>query len=125
MLGDAPLAPTIPVTDLDKAKEFYVDKLGLKLQMEDPAGGLLLEAGDGTKLYVYKRAPSKADHTLASFTVKDIYKTVDELNAKGIKMEHYGEPFNTDDKGVAKFGETMKGAWFKDPDGNILSLDQM
>lgn len=125
MLSDAPITTTIRVTNLDEARKFYVDTLGLKVIRDETAEeGLHLEAGKGTKLYIYAGAPAPAQHTLASFTVSDIEKVVDDLTAKGVNFEHYGEgPMKTDDKGIASFGE-MKAAWFKDPDGHFLSLDQ-
>jgi catechol 2,3-dioxygenase-like lactoylglutathione lyase family enzyme len=125
MLGNSPVAPTIPVTDIGKAHEFYVGTLGLKEIMKDEAGGLMLAAGGGSMIYVYERGASKADHTLASFKVDDIDQAIDELASKGVTMEHYDEGLlKTDDKGVAVMGDT-KGAWFKDPFGNILAITQM
>jgi hypothetical protein len=58
---------------------------------------------------------------LAGWTVDDVEGTVDELIAKGVTFEQYGEPFNTDAKGIARLeGDAI--AWFKDPDGNILAI---
>lgn len=126
MLNEFPVCPSIPVTDIERAVDFYQNKLGLTkrdVEMEEEA--VMFEAGKGTVLYLYKRGPSKADHTLASFAVDDIEKVVDELTAKGVSFEHYDmEYIKTDEKGIATMGET-KSAWFKDPDGNILGLAQM
>jgi len=125
MLGDKPVAPTIPVTDLAKAKAFYQGKLGLSLEKEMPAG-ITFKAGGNTYLYLYKRGQSTADHTLASFLVEDIEAAVNELSAKGIVFEQYDFPgFKTNEKGIAVMGdEGEKGAWFKDPDGNILAIGE-
>ena len=125
MLTNAPIAPTIPVTDLQKAKDFYTQKLGLVLEKEMPAG-ITFKAGNGTKLYIYKRGPSKADHTLASFLVTDVEAAVDELTQKGIVFEQYDFPgLKTNKKGIAVMSdEGEMGAWFKDPDGNILAVGQ-
>ena len=124
MLANAPIAPTIPVTDLAKAREFYEGKLGLNVKQEDEGEGLLLEAGKGSMLYLYKRPPAPSQHTLASFHVQDIDAEMDELIAKGVEFEHYDMPgLKTDEKGIAVMG-TMRGSWFKDPDGNILALDE-
>ena len=127
MLGDSRVTPTIAVTDLERAKDFYENKLGLKLDssMSD-MDGVLYNAGEGTNLYIYVRpnAP-KADHTLASFKVNNIEEAINELSPKGVVFEHYDMPgLKTDNKGVATIGPA-KSAWFKDPDGNILSLLQV
>ena len=125
MLTSAPIAPTIPVTDLAKAKEFYHGKLGFAIVKELP-GGITFQAGENTKFNVYKRGPSKADHTLAAFLVKDVEAVVDELIKQGIVFEQYDFPgLKTNEKGIAELPEEgEKGAWFKDPDGNILAVGQ-
>jgi catechol 2,3-dioxygenase-like lactoylglutathione lyase family enzyme len=124
MLAKAPIAPTIPVTDLEKSREFYEGKLGLAVKQQDGEDGLLLEAGEGSMLYLYKRPPAPSEHTLASFHVQDLDKEMDDLIAKGVKFEHYDLPYlKTDEKGIAVMGD-MRGAWFKDPDGNTLALDE-
>lgn len=126
MLGNFRVTATIPVTDIDKAKDFYINKLGLKEnpKMKD-TDGILLNAGDGTDLYIYQRGQSKADHTLATFKVNDIETLISELFEKGISFEHYDLPngLKTNEKGIATMG-SVKSAWFKDPDGNILALIQ-
>ena len=83
-------------------------------------------AGGGTELYIYQRGPSKADHTLAAFEVPDIEAAIDEMTQKGIKFEQYDFPgLKTNEKGIAiSEGEEEKGAWFKDPDGNILAISE-
>lgn len=124
MLIDSPVVPTIPVTDIDRAIDFYENKLGLKQNsMQVEKDGALFDAGGGTMLYLYERGVSKADHTLASFSVDDVEKIVDELSEKGVVFEQYDMPngMKTDAKGIARMGN-MKSAWFKDPDGNILAV---
>lgn len=129
MLNNAPVTPTIAVTDLKRAKEFYEGHLGLTedSSMSDD-NGVLYNAGAGSKLYIYSRpnAPT-ADHTQVSFKVDNIETTVDELSGKGVTFEHYSIPemgLKTNEKGIAEMGK-VKSAWFKDPDGNILSLLQV
>ena len=124
MLTDATVHPTLPVVDLERARKFYEGKLGLKVIRTDPSPGAVLQAGEDTKLYIYQRAATKADHTAASFTVKDVEATVEELRAKGVVFEYIDLPgFKTID-GIATMGE-MKGAWFKDTEGNILAVTDM
>lgn len=126
MLNNAPLYPTIPITDLERSIDFYQNKLGLKrveIEMEDDSA--MFETGKGTKIYLYKRAPSKADHTLASFEVDDLEEVMDQLEEKGVEFERYDLPnLKTDEKGVMEMGDA-KAAWFKDPDGNIFGIVQV
>jgi len=124
MLKSAPVMPTLPTTDIKRSKDFYVEKLGLTVK-DETDGAISFNAGDGTTLYVYKRPPSVAEHTLASFNVEDLEATVDELSEKGIEFEQYDfEELKTNEKGIADSDDYGKAAWFKDPDGNILSIDQ-
>lgn len=128
MLTNAPVTATLRVIDLEKAKDFYMNKLGLKLMEKGKdTGDLIFEAGEGTKLYIYQGPPSKAENTQAGFSIEDIEKEVDELSAKGVVFEHYDMPeigLKTNEKGIATTGDS-KAAWFKDPSGNILSINQM
>lgn len=123
MLTNSPVTPTVPVTGIEVAKDFYTNKLGLKVNSMPEKDGILFDAGNGTQLFIYKRGPSKADHTLASFSVENVEATVDELSQKGVVFEQYDMPngIKTDAKGIARMGETT-AAWFKDPDGNIFSV---
>jgi len=124
-LADAPVNANIPVLDMDRAKKFYQEKLGLKPFAEEIPGGVGFEAGKGTMLFLYQRGPSKAEHTLASWMVDDLAAEMKALRDKGITFEEYNIPemgIKTDN-GVATWGD-MKSAWFKDSEGNILSLAQ-
>ena len=129
MLNNSPVNPTIAVTDLKRAKDFYGGKLGLTedSSMTDEMG-VLYNAGAGSKLYIYSRPnPPTADHTQVSFKVDNIEASVDELSGKGVSFEHYDIPgmgLKTNEKGIATMGK-VKSAWFKDPDGNILSVLQV
>jgi catechol 2,3-dioxygenase-like lactoylglutathione lyase family enzyme len=124
MLANAKIHPTLPVVDLKRAQKFYEEKLGLKIVKSDPSPGVLLQAGDGTMLYIYQRAATKADHTAASFSVKDVEAEVKELKAKGVVFEDVDQPdFKTVD-GIFTMGE-MKAAWFKDTEGNTLAVTNM
>ncbi len=124
MLTNSPVHATLPVIDLERAKRFYEEKLGLKVIRTDPSPGALLRAGDGTQLHIYQRAATKADHTAASFTVADVEATVKELKALGIMFENIDTPSLRTVDGIATMGE-MKGAWFKDTEGNILAVTNM
>jgi predicted enzyme related to lactoylglutathione lyase len=126
MLSNAPIHPTLPAVDLGRAKKFYVETLGLKVVREDPSPGAILQAGEGTTVYIYQRGATKADHTVASFTVDDVAAAVDGLKAKGVVFEEYDIPemgLKTIN-GIASMGD-MKIAFFKDSEGNILGLGNM
>ena len=120
MLGKSDATPMLAVKDLDRARKFYEDKLGLK-EVDDFGQGFLLKSGD-TKLNVYRSefaGTNKA--TAVTFDVDDIEEEVRGLKEKGIFFEKYDLEGLTP-KGDIYEGEGMKTAWFKDPDGNIVSL---
>ncbi|MCI0679844.1 VOC family protein [bacterium] len=124
MLQNFKVWATVPATDIHRAVEFYTETLGLsKVSLNDEMKHAIVEAGDGTKIEIYERAPSKADHTLATFEVKDIEKEVKSLAEKGIAMEQYdmGEIKTVD--GIATVG-SERAAWFKDSEGNILCIHE-
>ncbi|MFH1031416.1 MAG: VOC family protein [Chloroflexota bacterium] len=126
MLYSASVRATLPVVDIKRAKKFYQEKLGLKVVKEDPSPGAFLQCRDGSSIYLYQRGATKADHTVANFTVKDVEAEVKDLKAKGMKFEEYDIPgmgIKTVN-GIATMGE-YKGAWFKDTEGNILSVSNM
>jgi catechol 2,3-dioxygenase-like lactoylglutathione lyase family enzyme len=107
------------VDDVEKAKKFYGETLGLDVKVDN--GMLELHIAGGTDILVYP----KPDHTPATFTVlnfpvDDIDEAVDELTNAGVRFERY-EGFEQDEKGVFR-NEGPNIAWFKDPAGNILSV---
>jgi catechol 2,3-dioxygenase-like lactoylglutathione lyase family enzyme len=124
MLGSAPVVTNVPVVDLQRAKAFYTEKLGLKEAMSAP-DGIFLDAGQGTKLFLYQRAATKADHTVASFKVDDVLSVVTALKAKGVTFESYdmGE-IKTGADNIARVGD-LQASWFKDTEGNILCVANM
>ena len=122
MLGKADATPMIAVKDLDRARRFYEDKLGLETKDEWGGEGVTMKSGD-TVISVYRSefaGTNKA--TSLTFEVDDVEKEVSELKDKGIFFEKYDLP-GLQPKGDLYVGEGgFKTAWFKDPDGNILSL---
>jgi len=122
MLGSSKLLATIPGVDIKRAEEFYTRVLGLSVAGKPLEGVLLLEAGAGTQIMVYEREATKAEHTAATFEVKDLERVVDDLAAKGVQFEQYDfDDFKTDERGIAEM-EGARMAWLKDPEGNILGL---
>ena len=124
MLGHSAIRPTIPVTDLERAKKFYVEVLGLQPLSVNMQGMALLSAGSGTQVELYQRAQTKADHTVATFEVDSIDAVVQNLRDKGVRFEEYDMPEIKTQNGIATLGP-VKAAWFKDPDQNILCIHQV
>jgi catechol 2,3-dioxygenase-like lactoylglutathione lyase family enzyme len=121
MFKDTKAFSGFAVDDVQKAREFYGDTLGLKTSEE--YGLLTLHiAGDRPTLVYPKPNHTPADYTILNFPVDDIDKAVDELTARGVRFEKY-EGFDQDEKGIAR-GEGPYIAWFRDPAGNVLSVLQ-
>ncbi len=122
VLGSSKVVATIPVTDLDRARSFYTNTLGLTALWDNPAS-VRFGCGDGTELSIFRRGPSTADHTLAHFDVSDIAATIHELEDRGVAFIDYPDgPLQTTNH-VATLGPAQ-AAWFHDPDGNTLGLRQ-
>ncbi len=111
------------VNEIQKAKEFYSQTLGLEVSEDQEMGGLLnLHITGGTEILIYpKPNHTPATFTILNFPVKDIEEAVDELTKRGVRFEQYEGALKTDEKGIYR-GGGPKIAWFKDPAGNILSV---
>jgi len=121
MLGKADFTPMIAVKDLDRAKQFYTETLGLKPTGEENSEVFMLKSGD-TTLSVYRSEFAGTNKATAlTFDVDDIKSEVSELKGRGVTFEHYDLDGLRQD-GDIYTAEGMKTAWFKDPDGNILSM---
>jgi len=112
------------VDDIAKAREFYGETLGLRVDVLDEEHGLLrLDlAGDRETLVYQKPDFTPATYTILNFEVDDIDEAVDGLSGRGVTFERY-EGFEQDEKGISR-GNGPNIAWFKDPAGNILSVLQ-
>lgn len=124
MMNTAQTFSSFSTDDLDKAKTFYTDVLGLDVE-EHPGMGLMLELPHGAQAFIYPKPDHEpATFTILNFAVNDIDAAVDALAARGIRFERY-EGFDQDEKGIARSPSPEHGpsiAWFKDPAGNILSV---
>ena len=125
MLKNAPFYAGFAVDDLDRAKEFYGQTLGVFDVAEVGTGLLSLRAANGYAVLIYiKPGHQPAAHTILNFPVDDIEAAVDGLAARGVQFERYeGTEIETDEKGIFRGGGPLI-AWFKDPAGNVLSVIQ-
>ena len=122
MIGTTMVVATVPVTDIERAKSFYGEALGLDLLWENPVSARF-RCGDSSELSIFKRPPVATEHTLAHFEVTDIEAVVRDLEAKGVAFIDYAEGPLTTTGHIAQLGPA-RGAWFHDPDGNTLGLRQ-
>ena len=123
MLTDSLAFSGFSVNDLDAARRFYTDTLGLRVSDVGMDGVMRLHLGSGADVLVY----AKADHVPATFTVlnfpvPDVEAAVDQLADRGITFERYENP-PTDEKGIMRAGGPLI-AWFTDPAGNVFSVIQ-
>jgi catechol 2,3-dioxygenase-like lactoylglutathione lyase family enzyme len=131
MLGGGRIATRLPAQDLERARAFYADKLGLE-PVEERPGGLLCRCAEGEfALFASAGAPSGA-HTQMGWEVDDIEATVRELKARGVVIEEYDLPGITTVDGIAeiegnypsKGGVGERAVWFRDSEGNLLGIGQ-
>ena len=123
MLTDARITAVVPTTDLDRAREFYGETLGLRdTGISTPGREMVFSGGGDTTLEVYERpSAGDAEHTLVTWQVPDVRAAVDELRGRGVRFEDYDMPgMQTEDGVLTQDG--FQAAWFRDPDGNILCV---
>jgi predicted enzyme related to lactoylglutathione lyase len=123
MFADTKAFNGFAVDDIEKARAFYGETLGLRVSDEEMGVlGLHLAGGRDTMIYP-KPDFTPATYTILNFVVDDIDRAVDELTARGVQMERY-DGFDQDEKGIARGPEGPQIAWFTDPAGNILAVLQ-
>jgi catechol 2,3-dioxygenase-like lactoylglutathione lyase family enzyme len=118
------VSPSIAVSDMSQAREFYEGKLGLSVVRTGADGSRIYASSGDASLHVYP-SPSHAggsSATLATWYVDDVEWIVDELSAKGVTFERY-EGMTSDERGVSPRAGGGKVAWFKDPDGNTFAVE--
>jgi catechol 2,3-dioxygenase-like lactoylglutathione lyase family enzyme len=125
MLGSKEAAATLPVKDLERARDFYENTLGLTPVMET-SGAVLYRSGNSMVLVYPSEYAGTNRATAASWSAGDDFDAVVEsLRAKGVTFEHYDDLPDTTREGDVHVSEGFRGVWFKDPDGNILSVGDM
>jgi catechol 2,3-dioxygenase-like lactoylglutathione lyase family enzyme len=121
--ADWSFVASIPAKNLQETRRFYEDVLGCEVLMEDE-GGIAYRSGDAVFTLYATPFAGKAEHTLGGFLVRDIDAAVNDLRTKGVTFDEYDLPdlgIKTVD-GVACIPNGMRIAWFKDPEGNTLSI---
>lgn len=122
MLGDKDAAANIAVRDLERAKKFYGETLGLTQIGSEGTEIIVFRSGNTViNIYQSKYAGTNQATALTWVVGDDVQGVVEALKAKGISFEHYDMPDVTRE-GDVHIGGNMKVAWFKDPDGNILNI---
>ena len=131
MLENAKVATRLPAQDLERARAFYAEKLGLEPAEERP-GGLLYRC-DNTEFALFESAGAPSGgHTQMAFEVEDIKATVEQLRGRGVTFEEYDLPGLTTVNSIAevegnypsKGGKGERAAWFRDSEGNMLGAGQ-
>jgi len=123
MLQESPMYAYIPALDVDRARKFYEEKVGLKPKQE-VAGGVVYESAGGTACFLYptpNAGTSKASQ--AYWQVKDLEREVAELKSRGVTFEEYDMPGMKTVNGIMT-ADGSKAAWFKDSEGNIMAVIQ-
>jgi catechol 2,3-dioxygenase-like lactoylglutathione lyase family enzyme len=130
MLSDGHVAPRLPAQDLERARAFYAEKLGLEPTEERP-GGLRYQLGGGEFVLFESAGAPSGEHTQMAIEVEDLESTVAELRNRGVVFEEYDFPGLSTTDGIADIegnypskGSGERGAWFRDSEGNMIGLGQ-
>ncbi len=130
MLKESDVATRIPARDLNRARKFYSEKLGLE-PIEERPGGLRYRSGNSFFVLFKSAGESSGNHTQMSWEVADIEATVLALKGRGVVFEEYDLPGLKTVNGIAEIsgnypskGLGEKGSWFKDSEANLLSIGQ-
>ena len=124
-LKDCRVGALMAVSDLDAARRFYEDQLGL-VPRRAGVRSFRHRCAEGTSIFVYLQPHNAgaSPATLAGWTVDDLDQTMDELSSRGVHFEHDDQPgVKTNDRGVFDGGD-FRPAWIKDPDGNTMAITQ-
>jgi catechol 2,3-dioxygenase-like lactoylglutathione lyase family enzyme len=123
MLSNHKIVALVPITDGNAARAFYVDKLGLTF-LSDDGFAIVIEANGNLVRLTKMKEVKPQPFTVLGWEVAEIAAEIRELAAKGVVFERFHEFMKQDELGVWTAPDGTRVAWFKDPDGNILSLSQ-
>jgi predicted enzyme related to lactoylglutathione lyase len=122
MLKIKRVGAAMPAQDMQRARQFYEQKLGFKPAEEGSDGGVMYMFGETGFLLFPSMGKPSGDHTQLALDVDDVEEAVGELKRVGVKLEEYDFPnFKTRD-GIAELRDGEKGAWFKDTEGNLIGV---
>ena len=121
MLGTRNAVANLAVKDIDRARAFFTDTLGLKQVDNEGDELIVLKSGDSVVNVYRSEHAGTNEATAVTWEVDDIEAEVESLRNKGVTFEHYDLP-GLSLEGDVHVGDGMKIAWFKDPDGNILNI---
>lgn len=122
MLSDHPVFPILLSRDLDASRSFYQGVLGLPILREDLPDRIVFGSGGGTQLVVTQSTIGTKDiQTQLAWRVPDVQAAIDELRARGVRIEEYSAPDPVTHDGIADMGHSW-AAWFTDPDENVLAV---
>jgi catechol 2,3-dioxygenase-like lactoylglutathione lyase family enzyme len=125
MLDKAEIIAVLPAADLQRARGFYQDKLGLSAPEETADGGLMYRAPGGSRFLVYETGNAgTAKNTAMCWETDDLDAVMSELRGRGVTFEDYDFPGLKTENGVAS-NEGERSAWFVDSEGNILCLAEV
>jgi predicted enzyme related to lactoylglutathione lyase len=115
--------PILPAEDMERAKSFYKEQMGLSILFESPEG-TAFACEDGAMVFIYPHERTQATHTTVSFIVEDVVAEMTQLRERGVVFEDYDEPGLKTEDGINQ-QDSVKTAWFTDTEGNIISILQM
>lgn len=124
MAKEGKIAPVLTVNDIDRARKFYENKLGLKYEGNIMDGGEVALTSNGSELLLMKVDDKQpTEHTTVTFEISNLEKRMKELKDKGVKFEEYDLPNVKTVNGICEKGNE-KAAWFKDTEGNVCCLHE-
>ena len=124
MFKDSNIIAVLPAKDINRAKEFYRDKLGIEPSDSMEEGSLMYRCGQGTGFLVYQTENAgTAKNTQLGWETEDLEREMEELRGRGVVFEDYDFPGLKTENGVAT-ADWGKAAWFLDSEGNILNVSQ-
>lgn len=125
MLTKASTTTMLPVADVERARQFYAENLGLTMRATGADGTPIFDAGNGSAIGLLQSEPgSQSARTVLSFEVADLTAEIRELEGRGVAFEDYDYPDLKTENHIASMG-TERAAWFKDTEGNILCLHEL
>ncbi len=125
MRGERRITTVLPVSSLERARSFYRDKLGLEEQDTTPDGGVVMKGISGDNIELLPRPDVKpSEYTALTFEVEDVEDVVRGLESAGVRFEDYDMPTLKTERHIATM-DSIKAAWFKDSEGNILCVHQV